>query len=132
MDPCFRTSACTHLLESSQGLGATTQRNDSFSPGRTREMRSSSRNQVFDLESDFRLEKMCACPSAKAGTHTADSIDQGTLADVFRITEPCGYGFPLSRERRWRDNFVSRRTSFKLHAPALLEPDRGQVLEPVL
>src|SRR5262249_36742340 len=58
-----------HLLESSQGLGATTQRNDSFSPGRTREMRSSSRNQVFDLESYFRLEKMCACPSAKAGAH---------------------------------------------------------------
>src|SRR5215471_17308322 len=71
MGPCVRTRACTHLLESSQGLGATTQRNDSFSPGRTREMRSSSRNQVFDLESDFRLEKMCACPSANAGTDTA-------------------------------------------------------------
>src|SRR5262249_35057553 len=68
MGPCVRTSACTHLLESSQGLGATTQRNDSFSPGRTREMRSSSRNQVFDLESDFRLEKMCAWTSAFAGT----------------------------------------------------------------
>src|SRR5262245_21215353 len=70
MAPAFALWACTHLLESSQGLGATTQRNDSFSPGRTREMRSSSGNQVFDLESDFRLEKMCACTSARAGAIT--------------------------------------------------------------
>src|SRR5262249_42720820 len=85
MGPCVRTSACTHLLESSQGLGATTQRNDSFSPGRTREMRSSSRNQVFDLESDFRLEKMCACPSAFAGTTERSAWGrQGDLSAVAR------------------------------------------------
>ncbi len=67
--PCESTRASTCLPESSQRLSLATQRNAALLLSSAREMASSSGKQVLDRESLFGPEKMCRCPSAKAGTH---------------------------------------------------------------
>ncbi len=72
--PCESTRASTCLPESSQRLSLATQRNAALLLSSAREMASSSGKQVLDRESLFGPEKMCRCPSAKAGTHNTQTL----------------------------------------------------------